>query len=291
MGELYYTKPPIFNRPDLRRLLYIETRRTSPTNMSGNVGDTPAVMSHENHIATGSHDAFEEWKSLELEAARDRLGIVQAILGLRNLARIKVEHGTNILMLDDTMSTTTYDIPFEKRPAADASLLTTPGDGTLFAPADCVVATVVYPHVEAVGQIHSGIRGSVKELIPQAMQTFADQGLDPSLAAVYLAPHARSGFQLSEAEADEVAEIARINGAKVTRELTRYTRPGEHGLPIMDLTQFAIQHFLQSGVRPDNIEVAPEDTLSDPTLYSDYNSVTRGVVNGRFGVITGISQD
>lgn len=290
MSELYYTKPAIFNRPDLRRLLYIETRRTSPTNMSGNVGDTPAVMSYENHIATGSRDSFEEWRSLELEAARDRLGAIQAILGVRNLARVRVEHGTNMLMLDDLMSSTTPAIPFEERPAADASFLTNPGDATLFAPADCVVATVVYPGVEAIGQIHSGIRGSVKELVPEAMESFTDQGLDPSTAAVYLAPHARSGFQLNEAEADEVTAIARLSGAKVMRELARYSYKGENGLPIMDLTHFAIQHFLQAGVKPDNIEVSPQDTLSDPTLYSDYNSVTHGAINGRFGVIAGISE-
>ena len=289
-SEYLVFTPDVFKGPGLERLVYLETRSTDAGDefLSGNVGETPPVYSLENHIASGSTDSFDVWEQKTRLAAAERLEQVKAHLGLEEIALLRVGHGTNIARLGQDLALTGQAVHFNDKPDADAAIITRPGVGSVIAPADCVVATVAYPGTETVAQIHSGIRGMVKGVIPLTLKQLERQGLNPELARVYLSPHAKD-FIMDETERSEISELLKDAPEEIRSEFKAYTAENQHGRLTMNLTQFTLHQLMRSGVETKRIGVSPIDTFADASVYSHFNSINApGTANGRIAVAVGI---
>ncbi len=288
MSEIFLDRPDIFKRPSLDWLVYAETRRSQPKGLYGNVSDSGVILSRENHELTGSPIEYDEWAILERDAVRDRVGFLRHTLNITELARPRIEHGVQMVNLDENMATVKDSLPLADRAFADAMFTSTPGYGSIIAPADCIVATVAFPEERAVGQIHAGIRGLASGVISKALRAFEDDGLDIDTALVYVAPHAQGGFQMNLDETNEVFQRATTESHERVEELEHFLLEGKANLPKLDLTRFALYQFVQSGVGDHNIQISPQNTLTDDTLFSDLMKVEKKG-NGRFGVVAGIS--
>lgn len=286
--EFHLDKPAIFRRPDLKWFRYAETRRDGTSPLAGNTQDDPRVLSQANFELVKPGVSFEEWVDIEKQATDGRLIALNSLLGVSRIGRVRPAHGTEFINLDLAMDQTDSGVAVTDRPFVDATMLSEPGLASMVSPADCIVATVVYPSDRIVAQIHAGIRGLPRHIIPQVIERLENAGASPEEALVYIAPHARRGFQMNAAEEAEVDAIASDAGKTVENEVARFTRRGEEGLPIMDLTDYAVEQLRSSGISAGHIQVSDQDTFTDPSLFSDLKQVEKGA-NGRFGVIAGIA--
>lgn len=288
--EFNAATPDIFKQPGLEWFRYAETRRDGSTALAGNMSDDPRVLNEANHALIQPDMSFEDWVTIEKQATDGRITALSNLLGVSKIGRVRPAHDTNFINLDTDMDKTSTLTPVTDRPFVDATALTTPGSASMIAPADCIVATVVYPSERVVAQIHAGIRGLPRHIIPQVLQQLAETGADPREALVYVGPHAQGGFQMNAQEEKEIEEIANRGGDPLKQELHSFLRDGEQGLPVMDLTQYAVEQLTKAGIQSDHIQISPKDTLTDPQLFSDLNQRHKGA-NGRFGIIAGIAKD
>jgi len=289
MSEININVPSIFQRDDLSWFRYAETRRSRPVDMAGNVNDDPRVLNPETHALLKSPLPFEEWVRIEKQATDARIFALKSVLGVSTLARLRVAHGTDVISLNDAIDTTTGNIAVTDRPFFDASILSTPDMASMIPPADCIVATAVYPSERIVSQIHIGIRGLARGIAPQVLGQLELLGANPEDALIYLSPHAQGGFQLNAAETEEITGIIDEGSRDRKQEFDAHTYEGIDHLPIMDLTEFTLDQLAKAGVPPRQIQVSPQNTLTDPTLYSDLAKQEKGFT-GRFGVVAGIGK-
>jgi copper oxidase (laccase) domain-containing protein len=287
-NEFIISKPRIFQRPELDWLQYAETRRDEPVDLRGNMSDDPRVLNRGTYDLIQPGIPYEQWLEQEKAAVSDRVVALKGLYGISRIAMPRPAQSTELVRLDSAMKEVDEAVSAENRAFADATFLTTPGEATMFAPADCIVATVAYPKQRAVGQIHIGFRGATRNIIQSTLSTFESEGYSPTDAVVYLSPHVQSGFPLNQAETKELKTILNEITPEQRSVVTKYTKDITKS-PVMDLTNLALDEFENAHVPKDNIEVSAADTFTDPTLYSDFNKKQRGVT-GRFGVIAGIAK-
>ena len=289
-AEYDFQKPTIFDRPDLSWLRYGETRHIPGQNLSGNVGNSASVLNTKNfeHLKPAGI-SYDDWVEQEVKAAANRVNALKESCGFDTLSRPVPVHGTATIDLDKDSALVDYTLPQAERAQADATILTQEGSATMVAPADCIVATVAFPEEKAVGQIHIGFQGAVKDIVTTALGSFKENGLDISRALVYMSPHVQSGFPLTDGQ-DEILHELTNKTSNEQRELVLSNVSNRDGIAVMNLTNLALSEFKRAGVDKDHIEVSPIDTFSSDRVFSEYKARTDQSRDGRFAVMVGIKK-
>lgn len=109
------------------------------------------------------------------EAVRTNLERIRLTIGARQLISLDQVHGTNVLSLRPR------DLPLpEAHPGADGILTNLPGMGLLIKQADCQAVLLYDPVRRVAGNIHCGWRGSVGDILGEAVRRMArDFGTEP----------------------------------------------------------------------------------------------------------------
>lgn len=282
--------PEVFKAPSLDRLglVYAETRRdlSEPlATLSGSMsvqemsGDIPLVISRKNYERSGASLPFEDWANFIKHQVESYDATVKHELGFSAIGYLNPVHGTDLLDLDLHMAHAEMAIPFAERPYADAAVVRKLGRASCIAPADCLVVNVVDPESETLLQMHAGYVGLQNRIVGKTFQRLRAE-VNPRRSLAYVSPHAQKGFVINQ-----------INNGLVDRfeqspELAPYLVRRSNGDVELDMTSSLVQQLEEAGVRPENIQVSQDNSLTDPTLYSQSDFLTRSI-NGRNGMFFG----
>lgn len=182
------------------------------------------------------------------------------------LAFPRLEHGDRVVEVTDN-----YD--GANRPTADAVMTDRPGWLVGVAVADCVAVLLYDPTHHAVAAVHSGWRGSAKNIAGTAVQALADRyGSQPSELIAYLSPTPlRNEYEVGH-------EVSRQFGAK-------YHTPKSDSKDWFDNKAVVYDQLLAAGLSADHIESDPRSNLSDRRFHSYRRD---GGASGRMIVAIGI---
>lgn len=279
--------PDIFQAQSLKRhgLAYAETRRENENSMRGNIstqemyGAIPLVINELNHARSGSELSYEDWVA---QATSDVFALDRAIhaeLGLRAIGYPQPVHGTELIDLDRHITEASLQTAYIARPAADATIVSKLGYASCIHPADCPVSNIVDPNTGNLMQIHTGYIGLEKGTIAHTLAE-VEEAIDPSRSLVYVSPHAQEGYVINQ-----------VNNNLVDRFMaddfmSRFVTIHPEGIATLSLTKATKVRLLEAGFKEENIQISPDNSLTDPTLFSQSNFLIRGV-NGRNGMIFG----
>jgi len=278
--------PEIFKAASVARhgIVYAETRREDEYSLEGNLseqdyaGNIPLVISRKNYERTGDDTPFKAWADRVRQETINLDTSIQTALGFRAIGYIRPVHGVELVDLDVGMALSRIHTPYIDRLAADTSIVTKLGYASCITPADCPVSNIIDPKSGAILQIHTGYAGLEKGTILRAVQ-LTEGVIEPSRSLVYVSPHAQEGYVINQ-----------VNNTLVERfkgpSMVDFVKVHDDGRATLDMTRAVQAQLVDAGFRADNIEVSPDNSLTDPTLFSQSTFLTRGV-NGRNGMIIG----
>lgn len=281
--------PDVFKAPSIARhnVVYAETRREEEHSMEGNLsdqdyfGEIPLVINQKNYERLGTNLSFDEWVEQVRASAIDLSAAAQTELGLEAIGYPRPVHGVDLIDLDKEMDSALIVFPYAERPAADATIVRKIGYASCFFPADCPVSNVVDPYTGALMQIHTGYMGLEQGTIASAIAA-AEGQVVTNRSVVYVSPHAQSDYVINQ-----------VNNVLYERFMADpfmadFVTLHPDGRATLDLTEATKARLLEAGFAERNIQVSPDDSLTDPSLFSQSSFLTRGV-NGRNGMILGKS--
>jgi len=127
--------------------------------------------------------------------------------------------------------------------------------------ADCVPLFFYIPKKEIVGVIHSGYKGTLKEMTYKSIKYIIEkENVDPNDIYVYIGPSRKFfSFIISEEDTKEIINLGYEKSIKLTKGQYFFDMPFMNYLMLTKL-----------GINPKNIEVCDIDTYDNPLLYSAY---------------------
>ena len=282
--------PEVFNNPVVRKhgVVYAETRRdpSAPLEeLSGSMsvqeysGDIPLVLSQKNYERTGTLLSFDEWTKRVEAQVRFYDDILKQGLGLYAIGYPNPVHGTDLIRLDDAIDKVNIDTPFVDRPQADAAVLTKEGTASVIAPADCVVANSIDVRTGTLLQTHAGYAGIGKNIVSRVFGEVEDV-FDPKQSVSYISPHAQEGYVINQ---QNNVLVERFEADPNLQPFLVYKENGDVELSLGEA--FKAQ-LIEAGIPEANIEISPDNNLTDSTLYSQSRFLTQGI-NGRNGMLFG----
>jgi copper oxidase (laccase) domain-containing protein len=274
--EFKLEKPAIFSDPSLDWVSYGETRRTD-NKMSGNMGDRSSVINPDTHLLVAPDMPYEQWAAQEIAAVQTRDHILRTMLNLDSIGYPQPEHDTSLINLDQSIDDVSINKPAADRTWADATFLSKPGYASSFTPADCPIINVVDAVSRTVAQIHTGYQGLEKNIIQKSFDTMLNVSAKDAL--VYISPHGRENYVVFGPVLD------RLRNNPMTREFVTTSE----GTSYFAMSALAAHQLHEVGVRTDAIQISHDNSLTDPTLYSQRNYKLKGA-NGRNGVVLGIKK-
>ncbi len=159
--------------------------------------------------------------------------------------------------------------PDEIRPNYDALVAPEAGVSLLIKVADCQAVILYDPRTRALGLVHSGWRGSVRNIIGATVATMTEFGVDP---------------------ADLRAAVAPSLGPCCAEFVNYRTELPEHFHQFMvsenhfDFWAISHRQLVDSGLNPNHVTVAGRCTKCSPEFFS----YRRGDKWPRFGVMAGV---
>ena len=266
--------PDIF--ADIPWVRYGETRRTNPEDdaLSGSVAqaDLPLDATFDLQEPPGDRAVF---KSVERIRSANRIAALLGKLGLHELARPRPEYATGLItdeQFDHICSTR------EDRAFADAVHTRLNGRGIMFSPADCPLVVVADPtkYHESLTVIHAGYKSLGEDIVGL---TLGQLPLTTKNAHVFITPHALNNYPVYG------APLKNLENSPVTRDHLGPT--DDKGNRNLNFSSAIIARLGDFGIRHSHIAVSPDDSLTDPTLFSQRNWQQKGV-NGRNAIMAGI---
>lgn len=281
--EYYIETPEIFSGLPIA---YGETRiddcrKDFRKLMSGNTTYRPNIIEQARQ-QYAKRRGKANWLNERQAEARGRIGHLRRLLGFNAILLTMPVHGTSSIVEGSSslprLDAERTDID---RIKADAIFTRENRIGTMFNPADCVIAnTAFYENgdVSATGQIHTGTNGLINNIIGKSLGRLRGQDLDPADALVYLSP-----LMHNYTIYGEPYEMAVARGLKsyLSRDGERYR---------FDMKSLAIDQLIDSGVNPDNIRTSPIDTFESSEFYSNRQQTEHQdgkVPIGRNGIVFG----
>ena len=157
-------------------------------------------------------------------------------------------------------------------PQCDAFITNEPDIALMIKHADCQVAIMYDPINHAVGNVHSGWRGSVQNIYSVTIKAMQKAfGTDPTKLLVAIGPSL----------GPEAAEFKHYE-KELPKSFWDFRIDDRH----FDFWAISERQLTQCGVQPENIEIARICTHSNP---SDFFSYRRDKVTGRHGTIVMLS--
>ncbi|MES2630911.1 MAG: laccase domain-containing protein [Patescibacteria group bacterium] len=292
MNSIRAFTPEVFNAAAVKKhgVVYAETRRdlSAPlSELSGSMsvqeyfGDIPLVISEKNYERSGATLPFEQWGQQIESQFRRYDEELKRQLGLYAIGYPRPVHGMNLIDLDTVMRDVDINTPFLDRLEADTTLLTKEGIASCIAPADCIVANIVDVRTGALMQAHAGYLGAENGIFEQLFDSTSGL-IDPKQSVAYFSPHAQAGFVINQKNNFLVERF------EANPRMRPYIIKNSDGTVELNLAEASKAQLVAAGVSEANIEISPDNSLTDPTLYSQSNFLTRGI-NGRNGMVFGKS--
>ena len=185
------------------------------------------------------------------------------------ILRLRQVHGTGVEVIDDDTDIEPYLNPqSEDRPAADAVLSRRRGVAVAVLTADCVPILLHFPDVAAVGAVHSGWRGTAKDISGEALRAAARAfGADPRRCRAAIGPcvsaaRYRVGMEVRQAFLD----------ADLPPDLFRSPSVDESGHEswLCDLARAVGLQLVRAGVPRESVWSAARCTVSESHLFHSY---------------------
>ncbi len=156
---------------------------------------------------------------------------------------------------------------------ADAMLTATPGLACAVRVADCVPILVAEPRARMVAAIHSGWRGTLQDVVGEALHALVELGGVPSECIAAIGPHiSLDSFEVGEEVAQTVArELSAELAARVIVRRSDWLRPH------LDLRAWVTQQLWDRGVRA--IDQVGGCTFQESALF--YSHRRDGARSGR----------
>ena len=175
-------------------------------------------------------------------------------------------HATYELLAEvDRRSTTTHTSEI----VADALFTEVAGVGLFLPVADCVATVVHDPVGHRLALLHLGRHSTLTDLIAKTVRHFEMRGSVPSDMVVWMGPSAqRETYKLEYFD------------RKDDKDWKPYCDVKTDGV-YMDMQGYNRQHFIDNGVRAENVHISPINTMTS----ADYFSHAGGDVHGRMAVV------
>ena len=198
------------------------------------------------------------------DAAGDNRKHLATQLGFTDLLLPRLQHGDQIWM-DDGLAWT-------ERPVADAIITNRPGRLIGVSTADCVAVLLYDPLQEVVAAVHSGWRGTIKNITGQVIGRLEEEFKSrPSDLRAYLSPAPNPGE--FEVGLDVAAQF-----------LPKYLVKKGDDKYWLDNKSAVLDQLLSAGVERDRIEISPLSSFSQ-----EFHSHRRdGVLAGRHVSVIGL---
>ncbi len=215
---------------------------------------------------TDLHLAFNGYDTPE--RVRQNIGRAEQVVGLPPAAFVRQTHSANIAVVrpgDD------YH-PQEAGEALDdfdALVAPEPGPSLMIKTADCQGVVIYDPATKILGLVHSGWRGSVKNIIGLTVAEMKKLGADPASSLAGVGPSL--GPCCAEFQNHQ-------------RELPEEFGPFEVSENHFDFWAVSRRQLTQAGLKPENVATAGLCTKCD----SDFFSYRRGDRLARGGVLAGV---
>lgn len=171
----------------------------------------------------------------------------------------------------DKRSTTEYT----SEVVADALFTKYPDVGLMLPIADCVPTVVFDPVNKYLALAHMGRHSTLTDLLAQLVSHFEMHGSDPTDLLVWMGPSAqRQSYRMDYFDHEGDPAWQNFFDKK-------------DGGYYLDLQGFNKQKLVYAGVKPDNIEISPIDTVTD----SEYFSHFAGDTVSRFATVVMMRSD
>ncbi len=273
-SEFITETPEIF--ADFPWIRYGETRRTSPQvdPLSGSIAQADLPLGNTYDLLQPPIDR-ETFMRIERKRSATRIAMIMSMLCLKELARPRPEYATNLL--DDSQFDTVCHTKSE-RAFADAVHTNVEGRGIAYSPADCPLLIVADPTEDHqnLTVVHAGYKSLAEDIIKK---TLSQLPLKIPNTHVYVSPHALSNYPIYGSMLDKLEKSP----------VTRYHLGplDEEGNRNLNFAASIVAQLGELGIKETHIAISPDNSLTDPTLYSQRNWKAKGV-NGRNAVMAGI---
>ncbi len=197
---------------------------------------------------------------------------VREALGLDHLVLARQVHGNRVIRIDRAP---TDGVAGE----GDAMITSVPGIGLAAQTADCVPLLLFDPVERTIAAVHSGWRGTVREIARQAIDALhvaygsKPANLRAAIGPAISQPNYRVGPEVLEAFEDLFGSLDGIAGP-------RDKKGGAH----LDNTAAVLRQVREAGLPAENIWVSDACTFADETLFS-CRRAKGGPFGGQAGVI------
>lgn len=184
-------------------------------------------------------------------------------------------HSTDVLILDETKDT--FALPCVGHEwAYDAVIYNVRNACIGISTADCIPVLCYDPVHHCAAAIHAGWRSTVAQIVVNAIEQMRSVfGTDPALLHCAIGP----GISLDSFEVgDEVYDAFREAGFDMSRMAKRYQVSNNQILNStssdckykwhLDIKECNRMQLLATGVKPENIELSPLDTMTDDRFFS-----------------------
>lgn len=143
-------------------------------------------------------------------------------------------------------------------PETDAIVTREPSLGLAVRTADCVPVMLFAPGDLVIAAVHAGWRGTAEHIVAQTVEFLTERfGIEPEEILAYIGPSA----SVERYEVDEEVAAQFIEDAIVRSADTK---------PRLDLKKANTIDLIASGLNPENIEISPYCTISNPSLFHSY---------------------
>lgn len=276
--------PEVFSSPTIQKsgLVYAETRYNTPDSLlSGNLDifHTRLVENKKNHLRSESNLSYTNWVESLHENTVQLNTALHRKLGLQAIGHPLPMHEGSLVNLDEEMPLCLIDSPYLTRPQADVAFVSKPGYASCFAPADCPISNIIDTRSGNQLQIHTGYIGLEKEVIGKSFSSLR-YVINPETSVVYVSPHAQDGFVINQTNNVLFERFVQ------NPNMAEYVTISAEGIATLSMTKAVKAQLVEAGIREENIQISPDNTLTDPTLFSQSRFLTKGV-NGRNGMVFG----
>ena len=183
------------------------------------------------------------------------------------------------------------DSPQLIAPEADALITDTPGLLLALLFADCVPVYIFDPAHRAIGLVHSGWRGTQKNITRHALKAMRGNfGTQPRVCLAAIGPcisadHYEVGAEVADALRD-------APGGKDSGSTTAVIPRNEFGNTwSVNLRQIVFTQLLQAGLRPEYIAVSDECTFRNRRDFFSHRRATQaGQKTGRMAALFGLKE-
>ena len=172
----------------------------------------------------------------------------------------------------------------EKRPSdfpnTDGLITNTPGVTLVTSHADCPVIFILAPKKRAIGLVHAGWRGTVKEIPKEAVNMLISEfGSDPTEIVCCIGPSiCKDCFAVKNDVAEKFRDVGFININRIVFE--------KNGVFNIDLNEANKQTLIKSGVKEENIIISDICTKCNKDMLFSHRAVQGGDRGGMLAMMS-----